>query len=167
MLFLWFFVIFFFLLCSCRVLEAKLHGKPGRVGGYKKTGDGVRSAFKNMYLKTCHSLESFLEFRTDDDEICICTYIGGSSQPQQHEHSPHTIISISIDISTASLQCIPPAALDHRPQTNHKHRDPLHALKPVFHQSTLSVHDVFDEREAGLGRIHSLDTTSMRAAGRS
>lgn len=108
---------------------------------------------------TCHSLESFLEFRTDDDEICICRW-----KLSQHEHPPHTIISI--DISTASLQCIPPAALGHRPQTNHKHRDPLHALKPVFHQSTLSAHDVFDEREAGLGRIHSLDTTSMRVAGR-
>lgn len=67
--------MFFF---SCSVLVESW--KPNCTGSLeeledinKKTGDGVRSAFKNMYLTTCHSLESFLEFRTDDDEICICT----------------------------------------------------------------------------------------------
>ena len=47
------------------------------------------------------------------------------------------------------LRYILPAALGHKPQTNEEYRKSLQALKPIFHNFTVLIHDILEDREAG------------------
>lgn len=46
------------------------------------------------------------------------------------------------------LRHILPAALGHKAQTNDEYRKSLQALKPIFHNFTLLVHDFVEDKEA-------------------
>ncbi|PPJ55987.1 hypothetical protein CBER1_03584 [Cercospora berteroae] len=46
------------------------------------------------------------------------------------------------------LRHILPAALGHKAQTNDEYRKSLQALKPIFHNFTLLVHDIVEDKEA-------------------
>ncbi|KAI5357575.1 Putative NTF2-like domain superfamily protein [Septoria linicola] len=46
------------------------------------------------------------------------------------------------------LRYILPAALGHKPQSNEVYRKSLEALKPIFHNFTLVLHDVVEDKEA-------------------